>query len=453
MSARLVTSPTSSRELADGCQDNARADEPYRRALRVIRARLTATAAEILGAASASTRSTWACRRMPRRTSCSPTSTSSTRRCAATACGAGRRSAGAAARGVDVFGFHLAAWICGRTPRCTRRSSPSCWPGPGCIRTTRSLPEDERVELLAAELGTRRPLLGAGAQLSELARKELDVLGGRRPRGRALGPAGRAQLRHQHVRVGQRRARGGVLLKEAGLLDASGRRPHCPVGISPLFETIDDLHRGAATLRRDAGPAALPGAGRRPRRHAGGDARLLRLQQGRRIPGGELGAVPRRARPGRGGAQDRNPVAALPRPRRHRRSRRRPQLRGHPGATAGRGEGLAAAHRAGRGHRRQVRRAQIARRNLEALVAATLESTLLDVEGLGDDAEPAYELLDELASLARRAYADLVHETPGFVEYFRASTPVREVGALNIGSRPASRKPTIRSPTCGPSRG
>ena len=31
---------------------------------------------------------------------------------------------------------------------------------------------------------------------------------------------------------------------------------------------------------------------------------------------------------------------------------------------------------------------QMAQRNLETLVAATLESTLLDVEGLGDDGRP-----------------------------------------------------------------
>ena len=85
---------------------------------------------------------------------------------------------------------------------------------------------------------------------------------------------------------------------------------------------------------------------------------------------------------------------------------------------------------------------RIAHRNLETLVAATLESTLLDVEGLGDEAEPAYEVLDDLAARAQRAYAELVHETPGFVEYFKASTPVSEIGALNIGSRPTSRKPT-----------
>jgi phosphoenolpyruvate carboxylase len=85
---------------------------------------------------------------------------------------------------------------------------------------------------------------------------------------------------------------------------------------------------------------------------------------------------------------------------------------------------------------------RIAHRNLETLVAATLESTLLDVEGLGNDAERAYRVLDEVAELARRAYADLVHQTPGFVEYFTASTPVSEIGSLNIGSRPTSRKPT-----------
>ena len=67
---------------------------------------------------------------------------------------------------------------------------------------------------------------------------------------------------------------------------------------------------------------------------------------------------------------------------------------------------------------------------------------MLDVEGLGDGAEAAYQVLDELAALAQRAYAELVHETQGFVEYFTASTPVGEIGALNIGSRPTSRKQT-----------
>ncbi len=66
----------------------------------------------------------------------------------------------------------------------------------------------------------------------------------------------------------------------------------------------------------------------------------------------------------------------------------------------------------------------------------------MDVEGLGGDPEPAYAVLDEIAVLARQAYYELVHDTPVFVDYFKASTPVSEIGALNIGSRPTSRKPT-----------
>ncbi|MFZ2510012.1 MAG: phosphoenolpyruvate carboxylase, partial [Gordonia sp. (in: high G+C Gram-positive bacteria)] len=82
-----------------------------------------------------------------------------------------------------------------------------------------------------------------------------------------------------------------------------------------------------------------------------------------------------------------------------------------------------------------------ARRNLETLVSATLESTLLHTEGLADPAE-AYRVLGELAAAARDSYSELVHRTPGFVEYFTESTPLSEIGALNIGSRPTSRKQT-----------
>jgi phosphoenolpyruvate carboxylase len=40
------------------------------------------------------------------------------------------------------------------------------------------------------------------------------------------------------------------------------------------------------------------------------------------------------------------------------------------------------------------------------------------------------------------AYRNLVYETPGFVDYFYAATPLTEIVDLNIGSRPASRQPT-----------
>src|SRR5207249_5296963 len=54
------------------------------------------------------------------------------------------------------------------------------------------------------------------------------------------------------------------------------------------------------------------------------------------------------------------------------------------------------------------------------------------------------EIMEELSQLALRAYRGLVHDTPGFMEFFRAATPFAEIARLNIGSRPASRKGSDR---------
>jgi phosphoenolpyruvate carboxylase len=82
--------------------------------------------------------------------------------------------------------------------------------------------------------------------------------------------------------------------------------------------------------------------------------------------------------------------------------------------------------------------AEVGRRNLEVLAAATLEATLL-----GDTASaprPQYlEALEKLSSNAFGAYRHLVYETPGFENYFWESTVISEIAELNIGSRPASR--------------
>ena len=80
---------------------------------------------------------------------------------------------------------------------------------------------------------------------------------------------------------------------------------------------------------------------------------------------------------------------------------------------------------------------EIGRRNLETLVAATLEATLLHPTKSAPRAflEAAAQLSD--ASFA--AYRKLVYQTPGFTDYFYAATPIREIAELNIGSRPAVR--------------
>jgi phosphoenolpyruvate carboxylase len=83
---------------------------------------------------------------------------------------------------------------------------------------------------------------------------------------------------------------------------------------------------------------------------------------------------------------------------------------------------------------------EIGRRNLETLVAATLEATLLQPTRNAPKAFLA--AADELSSQSMAAYRALVYDTPRFAEYFFAATPIREIAELNIGSRPASRKAT-----------
>ncbi|HWX09914.1 MAG TPA: phosphoenolpyruvate carboxylase, partial [Gaiellaceae bacterium] len=79
----------------------------------------------------------------------------------------------------------------------------------------------------------------------------------------------------------------------------------------------------------------------------------------------------------------------------------------------------------------------LAYRNLEAALAATLLAAVperTDVE----PPEGAEALVAGLADRSRAAFRGLVDD-PGFVDFFRAFTPVDELALLNIGSRPARR--------------
>ncbi|OBG99203.1 phosphoenolpyruvate carboxylase [Mycobacterium sp. E3251] len=442
MSARLVPVTAALAELAEGCGEQARADEPYRRALRVIRARLTATGAKILDS-------------RPQHEldlGLTPYSGPAELQADLDTIDESLRAHGSALladdrlallrEGVSVFGFHLSGLDMRQNSDVHEEVVGELLAWAGVHQDYASLPEDERVELLAGELSTRRPLVGDRGGLSELARKELEVVGAAADAVGRYGPAAVPNYVISMCRSVSDVLEVAILLKEGGLLDASGPEPYCPVAISPLFETIDDLHNGAAILdamlqlplyravvdaqdgrqevmlgysdsNKDGGYLASSWAVYRAELALVEVARKagirLRLFHGR---GGTVG---------RGGGPSYQAILAQP-----------------PGAVNGslrlteQGEVIAA----------KYAEPQAARRNLESLVAATLESTLLDVEGLGDAAEPAYAVLDEVATLAQRAYAELVHETPGFVDYFMASTPVSEIGSLNIGSRPTSRKPT-----------
>jgi phosphoenolpyruvate carboxylase len=84
--------------------------------------------------------------------------------------------------------------------------------------------------------------------------------------------------------------------------------------------------------------------------------------------------------------------------------------------------------------------AEIGRRNLETVVAATLEASLLPHENAPAQLPQFEATMQTLSDSAMAAYRALVYETPGFTDYFFLSTPISEIAELNIGSRPASRK-------------
>ncbi|MBI3215199.1 MAG: phosphoenolpyruvate carboxylase [Mycobacterium sp.] len=442
MSARLVQVTEELVTLADVCREPARADEPYRRALRGIHGRLTATARDILdrqpeheldlGLPAYTT---------PAELLADLDIVDTSLRVNGSALLAEDRL-GRLREAVRVFGFHLSGLDMRQNSDVHEEVVAELLAWAGVHPDYASLPEDERVALLTAELGTRRPLIGEGAELSELARKELDIVIAAARAVRVFGPDAVPNYIISMCQSVSDMLEAALLLKEAGLLDASAEAPYAPVGVVPLFETIDDLQRGADIMEQ---VLALP-LYRRIVAARGESQEVMLGYSDSNKDGGYLAANWALYR------------AELELVEMARRNGIRLRLFHGRGGTVGRGGGpsydaiLAQPPGAVKGSLRITEQGEviaakyaeprIAHRNLETLLAATLESTLLDTEGLGEFAETAYAVLDDLAARAQRAYAELVHETPGFVEYFKASTPVSEIGALNIGSRPTSRKPT-----------
>ena len=81
-----------------------------------------------------------------------------------------------------------------------------------------------------------------------------------------------------------------------------------------------------------------------------------------------------------------------------------------------------------------------ARHHLERLAGAVLEASLQPVTTPSDEVASWESVFEELAEVALRAYRGLVHENPDLLEYYACATPIELIGALSIGSRPASRR-------------
>ncbi|MGA9492483.1 MAG: phosphoenolpyruvate carboxylase, partial [Mycobacterium sp.] len=160
MSSRLVAVTDELKKLAEDCDEPTRGDEPYRRALRVIHARLTATATEILDEEPDDLLDLG----LP------PYSTPGEMLADLDTVDASLRAHGSTLladdrlarlrEAVDVFGFHLSGLDMRQNSDVHEEVVAELLAWAGVHPDYCSLSEDERVNMLADELSTRRPLIG-----------------------------------------------------------------------------------------------------------------------------------------------------------------------------------------------------------------------------------------------------------------------------------------------------
>ncbi len=442
MSTRVVEVSPALQALAERSQDDSpfRADEPYRRALTGMYGRLASTYQALIGRAPA---------RPARLADLPPYATAEEliEDLDTIADSLASHHAGLIAedlvvplrRAVQSFGFHLAPVDLRQNSAVHEAVVAELLAGSGVCADYRALDEAARVELLTRELGTARLLASPYMRLSETALSELAIFRRAADIMARFGPQAIPRMIISKAESLSDLLEVATLCKEVGLA-RGGEVPHLALAIVPLFETIADLERAPAIMRaafahplyrrwiaarEDAQEIML---GYSDSNKDGGyftaNWALYRAQQALVACFAEAGIRlclfhGRGGSIGRGGGPSYEAVRAQP---------------------AGAVNGFLRLTEQGEVIASKYGDPQQAERNLEALLAAVLESTLLPYTA--DDPRMAeFEALaDTLSARSMLAYRRLVYEDPGFVTYFRESTPIKEIAELNIGSRPASRK-------------
>jgi len=80
---------------------------------------------------------------------------------------------------------------------------------------------------------------------------------------------------------------------------------------------------------------------------------------------------------------------------------------------------------------------ELAHRHLEQIVHAVL--TASSPQAVMETPSLWREMLDTMSAVGFKKYRQLVYETPGFIDFWQAATPLDEIKRLHIGSRPAAR--------------
>jgi len=441
VSAALAPVPQAVAALAEASGDEApsRRDEPYRRALSGLYARLCATYAGIVG-------------KPPPRPSAlagEPYATPADfRRDLVTIAGGlsasgegqlgGIGALGRLIRAVEVFGFHLATLDMRQNSAVHERVLAELLSVSGVCADYRALSEAERVALLTAELASDRPLAAPWHEWSEETAGELAIVHAAADVRRRLGNDTICQWIISMAQDLSDLLEVHVLAREGGLWRSGAEAGAANLMVVPLFETIDDLGRAPDIMTRYfAMPEIGPQIGVRGHQEvmigysdSNKDGGYLTSTWGLYKASQALTPVFEKAGSamqlfhGRGGAVGRGGGSAFA------------AIRAQPAGTV---QGRIRITEQGEVIAAKFGTADSAETNLEAMVSASLLASL-EPEPMSDaDAARFAGAMDALSDTALAAYRALVYDTSSFRDFFRAMTPIAEIATLKIGSRPSSR--------------
>ncbi|MGB9989165.1 phosphoenolpyruvate carboxylase [Pseudoduganella rhizocola] len=351
-------------------------------------------------------------------------------------------------RAAEIFGFHLASLDMRQSSDIHERVLAELFAKSGAHADYSALDEDSKVKLLLAELSQSRPLYSPYISYSAETDSELSIFRAAREIRARYGERAIRNYIISHTETVSDLLEVLVLQQETGLLRQDGNGGYVlDLMVIPLFETIPDLQRAAGIMESVMG---IPMVKQLIERQGQIQEVMLGYSDSNKDGGfltsnwelykAEIALIDvfakagvklrlfhgRGGTVGRGGGPSYEAILAQPKGTVNGQIRLTEQ-----------GEIIAS----------KFSNAEIGRRNLELLVAATLEASLLPPPSGSAQKEQLAgfeEVMAQISDRAYKAYRNLVYETPGFTDYFFAATPIAEIAELNLGSRPASRKSTKR---------
>ncbi len=236
-----------------------------------------------------------------------------------------------------------------------------------------------------------------------------------------------------------------LLAAQSGLVGRIGGHWHCHLGVSPLFETIDDLNRIEEVLTQLFGTPVY-----RELLRVSGDNQEIMLGYSDSCKDGGIMAS------SWGLSRAQRQIIAIV-----EQHGLKCRLFHGRGGTVGRGGGptheaiLAQPPDTVRGQIKFTEQGEVLfyrYNNMETAiyeltmgVTGLLKASVSLVQPVKSDHPDNLAVMDELAQIGEQGYRALTEHSPGFLDYFYEATPTSEIGGLNIGSRPSHRKKGDRS--------